>query len=69
MKSYIVTKYGFFEVTDNGSNGTILSVYGNKVFDFPTISWWDKDNIEKALEKNMTIWEKVRPQLVNNVLN
>lgn len=51
MKSYIVTKYGFFEVTDNGSNGTILSVYGNKVFEFPTISWWDKDNIEKALEK------------------
>lgn len=69
MKSYIVTKYGFFEVSDNGSNGTILSVYGNKVFEFPTISWWDKDNIEKALEKNMSIWEKVSPQLVNNVLN
>lgn len=51
MKSYIVTKYGFFEVTDNGSNGTILSVYGNKVCEFPTISWWDKDNIEKALER------------------
>ena len=66
MKSYIVTKYGFFEVSDNGSNGTILSVYGNKVFEFPTISWWDKDNIEKALEKNMSIWEKVKS--VDNVL-
>lgn len=51
MKSYIVTKYGFFEVTDNGSNGSILSVYGNKVFEFPTISWWDKDKLEKALEE------------------
>lgn len=67
MKSYIVTKYGFFEVTDNGSNGSILSVYGNKVFEFPTISWWDKDNIEKALEKNMSIWKKVKS--VDNVLN
>ena len=67
MKSFIVTKYGFFEVTDNGSNGTILSVYGNKVFEFPTISWWDKDNIEKALEKNMSIWKKVKS--VDNVLN
>ena len=61
MKSYIVTKYGFFEVSDNGSNGTILSVYGNKVFEFPTISWWDKDNIEKALEEC--------PKWTNNVLN
>lgn len=51
MKSYITTKYGVFEVTDNGSNGTILSVNGNKVYEFPTISWWDKDNIEKALEE------------------
>ena len=67
MKSYIVTKYGFFEVSDNGSNGTILSVYGNKVFEFPTISWWDKDNIEKALEKNMSIWKKAK--MVDNVLN
>ena len=67
MKSYIVTKYGFFEVSDNGSNGTILSVYGNKVFEFPTISWWDKDNIENALEKNMSIWKKAK--MVDNVLN
>lgn len=61
MKSYITTKYGVFEVTDNGSNGTILSVNGNKVYEFPTISWWDKDNIEKALEEC--------PKWTNNVLN
>ena len=61
MKSYIVTKYGFFEVTDNGNNGSILSVNGNKVCEFPTISWWDKDNIEKALEEC--------PKWTNNVLN
>ena len=67
MKSYITTKYGVFEVTDNGSNGSILSVNGNKVFEFPTISWWDKDNIEKVLEKNIPIWEKVKS--VDNVLN
>ena len=60
MKSYITTKYGIFEVTDNGSNGTILSVNGNKVYEFPSVSWWDKDNIEKALDEC--------PKLVNNVL-
>ena len=60
MKSYITTKYGVFEVTDNGSNGTILSVNGNKVYEFPSVSWWDKDNIEKALDEC--------PKLVNNVL-
>lgn len=67
MKSYITTKFGLFEVTDNGSNGSILSVNGNKVYEFPTISWWDKDNIEKVLEKNIPIWEKVKS--VDNVLN
>ena len=51
MKSYITTKYGVFEVTDNGSNGSILSVNGNKVYEFPKISWWDKDRLEKALEE------------------
>lgn len=61
MKSYITTKYGVFEVTDNGSNGTILSVNGNKVYEFPSVSWWDKDNIEKALDEC--------PKWTNNVLN
>lgn len=61
MKSYITTKYGVFEVTDNGSNGTILSVNGKKIYEFPSVSWWDKDNIEKALEEC--------PKWTNNVLN
>lgn len=61
MKSYITTKYGVFEVTDNGSNGTILSVNGNKVYEFPSVSWWDKDRLEKALEEC--------PKWTNNVLN
>lgn len=60
INGYITTKYGVFEVTDNGSNGTILSVNGNKVYEFPTISWWDKDCIEKALEEC--------PKWTNNVL-
>ena len=51
MKSYIVTKYGLFEVTDNGSNGSILLLNGIKVIEYPTISWWDKDKLEKALER------------------
>jgi hypothetical protein len=51
INGYITTKYGHFGVTDNGNNGTILSLNGNKVCEFPTISWWDKDNIEKALEE------------------
>lgn len=61
INGYITTKYGVFEVTDNGNNGTILSVNGNKVYEFPTISWWDKDCIEKALEEC--------PKWTNNVLN
>lgn len=58
INGYITTKYGVFEVTDNGSNGTILSVNGNKVYEFPTISWWDKDNIEKALVKKYAVMEE-----------
>ena len=61
INCYITTKYGIFEVTDNSSNGIILSVNGNKVYEFPSVSWWDKDNIEKALDEC--------PKLVNNVLN
>lgn len=61
INGYITTKYGVFEVTDNGSNGSILSVNGNKVFEFPSVPWWDKDNIEKALEEC--------PKWTNNVLN
>lgn len=51
INGYITTKYGHFGVTDNGNNGTIVSVNGNKVCEFPTISWWDKDKLEKALEE------------------
>ena len=51
INGYITTKYGHFGVTDNGNNGTILSMNGNKVCEFPTISWWDKDKLEKALEE------------------
>lgn len=60
INGYITTKYGLFGVTDNGNNGTILSVNGNKVCEFPTISWWDKDKLEKALEEC--------PKWTNNVL-
>lgn len=51
INGYITTKYGHFGVTDNGSNGSILSLNGKKVCEFPTISWWDKDKLEKALEE------------------
>ena len=58
INCYITTKYGIFEVTDNGSNGTILSVNGNKIYEFPKISWWDKDNIEKALVKKYAVMKE-----------
>lgn len=51
INGYITTKYGHFGVTDNGNNGTIVSVNNNKVCEFPTISWWDKDKLVKALEE------------------
>lgn len=51
VNGYITTKYGHFGVTDNGNNGTILSLNGNRVCEFPAISWWDKDKLEKALEE------------------
>ena len=58
INCYITTKYGIFEVTDNGSNGTILSVNGNKIYEFPKSSWWGKDNIEKALVKKYAVMEE-----------
>lgn len=62
-RGFIATKYGFFEVTDEGSNGTILSLNGLQVIKFPTISWWDKDNIENALERKYVALGESNPSI------
>ena len=73
LKTYmntITTKYGTFNVTDNGKNGTIICI-GNvkiadlpntslyvKIAEFPKVSWWDFDALEKAIGENIDLIEK-----------
>jgi hypothetical protein len=73
----IATKYGTFNVTDNGKNGTIICI-GNvkiadlpntslyvKIAEFPNVSWWDLDSLEKAIEENIDLIEKRIEECVN----
>jgi hypothetical protein len=52
------TKFGNFEVSDNGKGGVILSMKGVQIIQFPTTPWWDKDTMLKRLEKNKKVVEK-----------
>ena len=54
----ITTKYGTFNVTDNGKNGTIISVKNVKIAEFSNVSWWNWDSLENAIEQNIEIIEK-----------
>lgn len=73
----ITTKYGTFNVTDNGNNGAIICI-GNvkiadlpntslyvKIAEFPTVSWWDLDSLEKAIGENIDLIEKSIEERVN----
>lgn len=48
----INTKFGCFDVTDNGGNGCCLFMDGKKICEFPKIGWWDRDKIEIALSEH-----------------
>lgn len=54
----ITTKYGTFNVTDNGKNGAIICIGNVKIAEFPKVSWWDLDSLEKAIEENIDLIEK-----------
>lgn len=48
----INTKYGTFEVVDNGNGGTSLFIGKAKICEFPKISWWNVDGILTAVEQH-----------------
>ena len=54
----ITTKYGTFNVTDNGKNGTIICIGNVMIAEFPKVSWWDFDALEKAIGENIDLIEK-----------
>ena len=68
LKTYmntITTKYGTFNVTDNGKNGTIICIGNVKIAEFPKVSWWDFDALEKAIGENIDLIEKRIEECVN----
>ena len=61
----ITTKYGTFNVTDNGKNGAIISIGNVKIAEFTKVSWWDFDLLEVAIGKNIGLIEKRIEERVN----
>lgn len=61
----ITTKYGIFNVTDNGKNGAIICIGNVKIVEFPKVSWWDLDSLEKTIEENIYLIEKRIQECVN----
>ena len=61
----ITTKYGTFNVTDNGKNGTIICIGNVKIAEFPKVSWWDLDSLEKTIEENIDLIEKRIEECMN----
>lgn len=61
----ITTKYGTFNVTDNGKNGTIICIGNVKIAEFPNVSWWDFDSLEKTIGENIELIEKRIEERVN----
>ncbi len=68
MKNVIITKIGSFNIEDNGNNGTIITINETKIAEFPKISWWNKDNLINAIEKNEeTIKDRIQKRCHNNI--
>jgi len=61
----ITTKYGTFNVTDNGNNGAIISIGNENIAEFPNVSWWNADLLEKVIEQNIKVIEKRIEERVN----
>lgn len=73
----ITTKYGTFNVTDNGKYGTILSIGNVTIAQFPNISWWNRDLLENAIEqhseervnkRNVTITKENAQQVLEQLM-
>ena len=61
----ITTKYGTFNVTDNGKDGAVISIGNVKIAEFTNVSWWDWDSLENAIEENIDLIEKRIEERVN----
>ena len=61
------TKFGNFEVSDNGKGGAILSMSGVQIIQFPTTPWWNKDELLKRLDKNRKVVTQRISEKVGNV--
>lgn len=61
----ITTKYGVFEVSDNGNGGASLFMNDVKVCEFPKIAWWNVDGITAAVEEHHELIEKRIAERVN----
>ncbi len=61
----ITTKYGTFNVTDNGNNGAIISIGNENIAEFQNVSWWNADLLEKVIEQNIKVIEKRIEERVN----
>lgn len=57
-KSFITTKYGTFEIVDNGNGGTSLYIGEVKICEFPKVGWWNLDAIETAIEQHHEVISK-----------
>lgn len=65
----IATKYGTFNVTDNGNGGVALYLGEKKVFDHNEIAWWNTDAILTALDKNKEVVLKKISEGETNILD
>lgn len=63
----IQTKYGEFNVVDNGNGGTILCVGDVKICEFPKVSWWNLDGLNKAVEEHHKLIEQRIAERVNKI--
>lgn len=61
----ITTKYGTFNVADNDKNGAIICIGNVKIAEFPTVSWWDLDSLEKVIGDHIDLIERRIEERVN----
>ena len=62
----ITTKYGTFNVSNNGKNGTIISIGDVKIMEFSNVSWWDWDSLENTIASDHEEIEKRIKERINN---
>ena len=61
----ITTRYGTFNVTDNGKYGVILSIGNVTISKFPNISWQNWYLLENAIEQHSELIEQRIEERVN----